>query len=131
MTRDRLRSDLPPPEFARIRQQLSDRAEGLLAPTRSDPDEERVANRLRKRTQGLFTFLDHAGVEATNNRAERALRPAVIAQKLSCGNKTERGRHTWEILASLGATCRQRGQDLVDFLRPSLLLPSLVRTAGR
>jgi len=92
MTLDRVRGDLPPPEYTRIRQQLSDRAEGLLAPTRSDPDEERVANRLRKRKQWLFTFLDHAGVEAT---------------------------------------CRQRGQDLVDFLRPSLLLPSLVMTAGR
>ncbi len=98
---------------------------------RNDPDEERIANRLRKRTQWLFTFLDHAGVEATNNRAERALRPAVIARKLSCGNKTERGKHTWEILASLGATCHQRGQDLIDFLRPALLLPPPRRTAGR
>ncbi len=123
MTLDRLRGDLPPPEFARIRQQLDQRANALLDPTRNDPDEERIANRLRKRRQWLFTFLDHAGVEATNNRAERALRPAVIARKLSCGNKTERGKRTWEILASLAATCHQRGQDLVEHLRPYLLLP--------
>lgn len=131
MTFDRIAGDLPPPECIRIRRHLSFRAEELLGPTRSDPDEERIANRLRKRKQWLFTFLDYPGVEATNNRAERALRPAVIARKLSCGNKTERGKHTWEILASLGATCRQRGQDFVDFLRPSLLLPSPVRSAGR
>ena len=123
MALDRLRHDLPPPEFARIRQHLDDRADLLLGPTRNDPDEERIANRLRKRRRWLFTFLDYAEVEATNNRAERALRPAVIARKLSCGNKTERGKRTWEILASLAATCHQRGQDLVEHLRPYLLLP--------
>ncbi len=123
MALDRLRHDLPPPEFARIRQHLDQRADALLGPTRNDPDEERIANRLRKRRRWLFTFLDYAGVEATNNRAERALRPAVIARKLSCGNKTERGKRTWEILASLAATCHQRGQDLVEHLHPYLLLP--------
>ena len=125
MTLDRLRHDLPPPEFARIRQHLNGRADLILRPTRNDPDEERIANRLRKRRQWLFTFLDYPNVEATNNRAERALRPAVIARKLSCGNKTERGKRTWEILASLAATCHQRGQDLVEHLRPYLLLPNL------
>jgi hypothetical protein len=123
MMLDKMRGDLPPPEFLRIRQQLDQKADALLLPTRFDPDEERVANRLRKRRQWLFTFLDHPGVEATNNRAERALRPAVIARKLSCGNKTARGKRTWEILASLAATCHQRGQNLVEFLGPMLLLP--------
>jgi hypothetical protein len=98
------------------------RADALLLPTRIDPEEERVARRLRKRRQWLFTFLDHPDVEATNNRAERALRPAVIARKLSCGNRTTRGTHTWEILASLAATRAQRGQNLTDFLRPRLQL---------
>jgi hypothetical protein len=122
MMLDRMRGDLPPQEFARIRRQLDQRATALISPPRGDPDEERVANRLRKRRQWLFTFLDHPDVEATNNRAERALRPAVIARKLSCGNKTQRGKHTWEILASLAATCSQRGQDFVDHLTPSLTI---------
>jgi transposase len=124
MTLDRVRGDLPPPEFDRVRRTLDQRADALILPPRSDPDEERVANRLRKRRRWLFTFLDHSGVEATNNRAERALRPAVIARKLSCGNKTQRGKRTWEILASLAATCTQRGQSLVDYLRPNLILPN-------
>jgi hypothetical protein len=124
MMLDRMRGDLPPPEFLRIRQQLDQQADALILPPRADPDEERVANRLRKRRRWLFTFLDHPGVEATNNRAERALRPAVIARKLSCGNKTQRGKRTWEILASLAATGHQRGQNLVELLRPNLLLPN-------
>ncbi len=131
MALNRLRHDLPPPEFARIRHHLDDRANVLLGPTRNDPDEERVANRLRKRREWLFTFLDYPGVEATNNRAERALRPAVIARKLSCGNKTERGKRTWEILASLAATCHQRGQHLAEHLRPYLLLPPPAESIAR
>jgi len=118
----RLRQDLPPPRWAECRRHLDAKADALLGPPRSGPVEERVANRLRKRRQWLFTFLDRPGVEPTNNRAERALRPAVIARKLSCGNKTVRGKHTWEILASLAATCTQRGQDYVEFLRPYLTL---------
>ncbi len=45
-------------------------------------------NNLNKQRDHLFTFLDHEGVDATNNLAERQLRPAVIARKISCGNKT-------------------------------------------
>jgi transposase len=32
----------------------------------------------------------------------------VIARKISCGNKTKKGARTWQILASLAATCSQR-----------------------
>lgn len=118
----RLRDDLPPEEAVRIRAHLDQRADALILPVRGDPEEERVAARLRKRRHWLFTFLDHPGVEPTNNRAERALRPAVIARKLSCGNKTERGKHTWEILASLTATCQQTARDFVQAVRPYLVL---------
>lgn len=118
----RLRQDLPPPRFARARHFLDQRADALILPHRTDPEEERVANRLRKRRQHLFTFLDYPGVDATNNRAERALRPAVIARKLSCGNKTLRGKQTWEILASLTATCQQNARDFVESLRPYLTI---------
>ncbi len=121
-----LRTDIPPPDAARARQHLEAQANALIVPHRSDPDEERIANRLRKRRRWLFTFLDHPGVEATNNRAERALRPAVIARKLSCGNKTERGKHTWEILASLAATWHQRSLDFVQQLRPLLALDPII-----
>lgn len=57
-------------------------------------------------------------MEATNNLAERQLRPAVIARKLSCGNKTKDGAATWQVLASLAATCRQTGSSFTDFLDP-------------
>lgn len=116
------RADLPPPEWAEKRQHLEDRADQLLLRTTPPDGAAKVANRLRKRRRWLFTFLDDPALEATNNRAERSLRPAVIARKLSCGNKTVRGKRTWEVLTSLAATCHQRGQDFVDYLRPNLTL---------
>ena len=59
-------------------------------------------------------------MEPTNNLAERQLRPAVIARKLSGGNRTARGASTHAVLASLAATCRQRGERFTD-LAMSLL----------
>ena len=123
-----LRGDLSPPEWAAKRQHLEERADELLLRTTPPAGAAKVAARLSKRRRWLFTFLDDPSLEATNNRAERALRPAVIARKLSCGNKTPRGKRTWEILTSLAATCHQRGQDFVEYLRPRLtLLPADVR----
>ena len=39
----------------------------------------------------LWTFWRVPGVETTNNRAERTLRPAVIRRKMSLGNWSEAG----------------------------------------
>lgn len=67
----------------------------------SDPDNARLAKRLRKQRKHLFTFLEVEGVEATNNRAERALRPAVIVRKTGGCNRTPAGAQTHAVLASL------------------------------
>jgi transposase len=118
-------AEMSPADVELARQHLEGRVDEILV--RRDGLAEKVRARIRKRRRWLFTFLDHEAVEGTNNRAERALRPAVIARKLSAGNKTERGARTWEILASLAATCAQRGQNLVDFLRPQLAINSIGR----
>jgi len=123
------RGDLSPPEWAEKRKHLDAEADRLLFQATPPSGAAKVANRVRKRRKHLFTFLDCPGVEPTNNAAEQGLRPGVISRKLSCGNKTEKGSRTWEILASLGATCHQRGQDFVEFLRPRLLLVPI--TPGR
>jgi transposase len=84
-----------------------------------------VQNRLLKQWPHLLGCLEQPAAEPTNNRAERSLRPAVIARKLSCGNRTERGRRTWEILASLAATGQQNADDFVDWLAHKLSLAVL------
>jgi transposase len=51
----------------------------------------RFARNVLKIWPALWTFADHAGVEPTNNHAERALRGAVIYRKLSLGSQSEHG----------------------------------------
>lgn len=104
---------------AASRSALEATADRLLLGHRADPLEEKVATRLRKQRRCLFTFLDHQRVDATNNLAERRLRPAVIRRKLSCGNRTRGGARTWEVLASLAATYVQQGLSFVKLVMES------------
>lgn len=122
-------------QVGRMRQALEANADRLLGSPRTAVVvganaarfEEKLRQRLLKQRDHLFTFLDHEAVDATNNLAERQLRPAIISRKLSCGNKTERGARTFQVLASLTATCRQTHVSFVDFLVPRLTLkPALV-----
>jgi transposase len=64
----------------------------------------------------LWTFLDHDGVEPTNNASERSLRHAVIWRKLSFGTQCERGSRFVETMLSVIETCRQQGRDAFAFV---------------
>ena len=96
------------------------RMDRLLRRNYRDPDNRRLAARMIKHRDHLFTFLYEDAVEPTNNAAERALRPAVIARKLSAGNRSPTGAQTHSVLASLAQTARQNGQDFVRAARAIL-----------
>src|SRR5207253_10604781 len=120
----RHKAECDPQSFSALRQALQCKAVQLLDSPRREPCKEAVRKRLFKQRDHLFTFLDHDGVDATNNLAERQLRPAVIARKISCGNKTQKGAHTWQILASLAATCAQRATSfMAELARAAPLQP--------
>jgi len=110
------KQDMSASSFQTLRAHLQNTAHNLLESPRSQPQEESVRNRLFKQRDHLFTFLDHDQVDATNNLAERQLRPAVIARKISCGNKTPNGARTWQILASIAATCTQQRRSFIAAL---------------
>jgi transposase len=119
-----LQAELPAQEFQQRLRHLEVWADKLLLaekrPEPLPPAEESVRQRLGKQRDHLFEFLKHKEVEATNNQAERQLRPAVIARKLSCGNRTEKGARTWEILQSLAVTSHQRNQSFKDLITASI-----------
>ena len=58
------------------------------------------------------------GIEPTNNRAERALRGAVIARKVSHCSKTEGGADAFSAFTSVIRTLARKGgdQSVVDGL---------------
>jgi len=76
-----------------------------------NPAKRRLVRHLENERPHLFTFLRKPGVEATNWRAEQALRPAVVTRKVCGGNRTWKGAYTQAVLASVFRTCRQQGRD--------------------
>jgi transposase len=56
------------------------------------------------------------GIEPTNNAAERALRHAVLWRKMCSGTASERGSRFAERVLSVVATCRHRGENVLEYL---------------
>jgi transposase len=99
--------------FARA-EELDDRlTHQLRGRILSDADNQRMLDGIgRQHERGRLTlFLLHPEIEPTNNRAERGLRPAVIARKVSQCSKNQRGAHTYEVLKSVFTTLALRTQN--------------------
>jgi transposase len=111
------------------RGRLKTRLNRLLAWTRTDAVNERLAKHLAKHRDQLFTFLYRPGLDATNYRGEQAIRPAVVNRKVWGGSRTEAGAQAQSILMSVLRTCAQQHRDSLTFIgralcgqRPRLLL---------
>jgi transposase len=63
----------------------------------------------------LLTFLKFPGLDATNWRAELAIRFGVILRKVWGGNRTWVGARAQAVLMSLWRTCWQRGHNALDY----------------
>lgn len=73
------------------------------------------------RSEGrLWTFVRIAGVEPTNNVAERSIRPAVLWRKTSFGVQSERGERFVERMLTVRASCRLQGMSVVDFVKKAV-----------
>ena len=80
------------------------------------PVAQALCRQLQALWPALWTFIVGAGVEPTNNAAERALRPAVLWRKGSFGTHSDGGSRFVERMRTVTATCRQQGRHLVAFL---------------
>jgi transposase len=67
------------------------------------------ARTLERELGALWTFVVEQGVEPTNNRAERALRFAVLWRRMMQGTYNAKGDRWVEQILSLRETCRLRG----------------------
>ena len=94
---------------------------GILEQPTTVPAVRRFAAHLDREWPALFTFLYDPTIDATNWRAEQAIRPAVVNRKVSGGNRTWRGAQTQQVLATVLRTSTQRALDplrmLTDLLR--------------
>ena len=96
----------------------------MLDRTTVVPDVQRFVAHLDREWGALFGFLRAPGVDATNWRAEQAIRPAVITRKVNGGgNRTAHGAATQQVIASVLRTARQRDLDGIDVLTTLLRAP--------
>jgi transposase len=71
----------------------------------------------------LFTFLRQPGLDATNWRAELAIRFGVILRKVWGGSGTWAGARAQSVLMPVWRTCWQQGRSALDFLSQLLRGP--------
>lgn len=82
-----------------------------------------LAKRIAKHYQDLARFLTEPGVEYHNNRAERQLRPLVVARKNSYGSNTSVGAERNCIINSVVETCRLNNIRPIDWLKQVFIVP--------
>jgi transposase len=80
------------------------------------PKTRHLCANLLKVEAALWTFVTVAGVEPTNNQAERALRRAVLWRRRSFGTQSTTGSRFVERILSVVATLRQQDRDVLDYL---------------
>ena len=90
--------------------------EDAVFPPKTDPTNERLAQHLWNHMDELFTFLRVPGLDATNWRAEHAIRFGVILRKVWGGNRTSAGARAQSVLMSVWRTCWQRARNALNFL---------------
>ncbi|PZS16885.1 MAG: IS66 family transposase [Pseudonocardiales bacterium] len=68
--------------------------------------------------EALWTFADvpQAGIDPTNNAAERAVRHAVLMRKIQGGTQSDRGSRWIERIQSVRETCRLQDRPVLDWL---------------
>lgn len=111
-------TDLRSPAYEAATEELEARLDQLIDERRQfrDPDNARMAARLRFQREHILRFLYWDGVDATNNLAERQLRPNVVTRKTGGCNRTAEGAEAHAILGSILATCRQQAVGILDYL---------------
>jgi transposase len=96
----------------RLENQLSD----LIFPPKANAANERLAQYLWAHRGDLFTFLHEPGMDATNWRAELAIRFGVIRRKVWGVSRTWVGAWAQSVLMSVWRTCWQQGRSALDLL---------------
>jgi transposase len=107
---------IQPATAKRWARELKKQMQVLVEPIKTHTANERLAEHLWNHLGQLFTFLCHPDIDATNYRAEQALRPAVVNRKVWGGNRTESGAVAQSILMSVLFTAAKQGRDALEFM---------------
>jgi len=85
-----------------------------------NPQVRNFAGRIERPFAALWTFVEHEGVEPTNNEAERMLRTMVQWRKNSYGCHSTGGCQFAERIMSVLQTLRKQGRDVLSYLAAAI-----------
>jgi transposase len=108
--------DLPAPKRRAVAVDLTERIELIAEQSHPHEANRRLVKHLTNEADALFSFLYAGGVDATNWRADQAIRPAVVNRKVWGGNRTWKGAATQGRIMSAIRTASQQGIDPIGFL---------------
>ena len=117
---------LPPAAACEKADAFDARMDQMLHWTKSNAVNERFAKHLAKHRRQLFTFLRHAGIDATNHQAEQAIRPAVVNRKVWGGNRTAIGAVAQAVLMTVLFTARKNGYSVLGYMSRQLCSPQIL-----
>ena len=84
-------------------------------------DTQKIQTRISNQGNNLITALLFDGVELTNNRAERELRPLVVTRKMSYGSGSSAGAKAHMINMSVFRSFLLQGKNLLPSLKLAIL----------
>lgn len=114
------KNDYTPKKYKSRIERLNKQLLDLATEDYQDKDTKRIAKRVDKYWEDIFTFLDQPEVPATNNHGEQEIRFAVLIRKIIYGNRSTRGACTQSILMSIMRTLKLRGHNPIETIVNSL-----------
>ena len=111
---------LPKRQFHQQATALRTAIEQTMNTAASHPGVQHIQDLFREKHERMYRWALDPRIPAENNRAERELRPLVIARKVSFGSQSDAGAQTREILMSVLMTLQKKTRDPVTALTTAL-----------
>ncbi len=112
--------DITDKQFKRQAAKIKDAIINITNHQAMHPAIQKVQDIFRQKASRLYHWAEDRNIPADNNRAERELRPLVIARKISLGSQSDAGARTREILMTVLHTLKKRTGDVTEAFKSAL-----------
>ncbi len=112
--------DITDKQFKRQSAKIKDAIINITNHQAKHPAIRKVQDIFRQKAPRLYHWAEDRNIPADNNRAERELRPLVIARKISFGSQSDAGARTREILMTVLHTLKKKTGDVTAAFKSAL-----------
>jgi hypothetical protein len=112
--------DITDRQFKRQAAKIKDEIINITNRQAMHPAIQKVQDIFRQKAERLYHWAEGCNIPADNNRAERELRPLVIARKISFGSQSDAGARTRETLMTVLHTLKKKTGDVTATFKSAL-----------